>query len=82
MPMNGAAAENETLDRAELAYDMAGRRGDWAAQASAHRVMSAAAGRLDRLEARREAQAVYEAERKAEEIRQAIKAMIQDADPN
>jgi hypothetical protein len=44
--------------------------------------MSAAAGRLDRLEARREAQAVYEAERKAEEIRQAIKAMIQDADPN
>ena len=46
------AAENDTLDRAELAYAMAGRRGDWGAAALAHRVMCGAASRLNRLAAR------------------------------
>ena len=44
------AAENDTLDRAELAYAMAGRRGDREAAAPAHCVISS---RLDRLETRR-----------------------------
>jgi hypothetical protein len=50
----------------------------------AHRVMSGAAARLDRLEMRREAHAVYEAETKAEEVMQAVRAMIgrRDADSN
>jgi hypothetical protein len=50
------AAENDTLDRAELAYAMAGRRGDREAAALAHRVILS---RLDRLETRREAQSCF-----------------------
>jgi hypothetical protein len=59
---------------------MAGARGDWEAQALAHRVLAGAAARLDRLEAKREAQAVYEAEMRAEEIMVAVNAMIRRSD--
>jgi hypothetical protein len=46
--------------------------------ALASRVIHGAAGRLDRLQVQREAQAVNEAERRADEIGRAIEAMIGD----
>jgi hypothetical protein len=77
---------NTLLDRAEQAYALQAGRGDWDAVRNVSRVMTAAARRLDELEHRQAAWHRAEALERADEIGQAVEAMIGgwpvDADPN